>query len=46
MLFCPVCRVWVQPIQWVDSAYNGQVFLLEACPTCHEKLPATERAPA
>lgn len=44
MLFCRLCKIWVQPTQWVDSAFNGQVFLVEVCPCCHQGLAQLEPA--
>ncbi len=42
MLYCGSCKIWVQPIQWVEVALIGQLDLLESCPSCHEKLPHPE----
>ncbi len=49
MVYCDVCKIWVQPIQWVDStfyAHYAQLDLLEACPVCHQKIPHPEPAAA
>ena len=42
MLFCPSCKIWVQPIQWVAYMLNGLLDIHEACPCCHDKLQQRE----
>ncbi|MFQ5848300.1 MAG: hypothetical protein ACE5IQ_11610 [Candidatus Methylomirabilales bacterium] len=46
MLYCPVCKIWIQPIQWLDPTFYGQVDILDACPSCHQPLPHPEPAAA
>lgn len=46
MVYCPVCKIWVQPIQWVDSTFYGHLDLLEACPGCHQQFSHPEPAVA
>lgn len=44
MLFCALCKIWVQPIQWVAYMLNGQLDLYQACPCCQERLQQREPA--
>jgi hypothetical protein len=43
MLYCHACKIWVQPIQWIDAALSGHAALREACPSCRQTLPQPER---
>ncbi len=44
MLYCQACKIWVQPVQWIDSAFSGHADLHEVCPACHQTLPHPEHA--
>jgi hypothetical protein len=39
MLYCDLCKIWVQPILWVSPTLNGPLDLHQACPCCHGRLP-------
>jgi len=44
MLYCDACKIWVQPVQWIDAALSGQADLREACPSCRQTLHQPEYA--
>ncbi len=43
MLYCTSCKIWVQPIQWIESAWSGELDLSEACPSCHQTATTSDR---
>lgn len=46
MFYCTSCKIWVQPIQWVESVWSGELCVFEACPSCHQKPANPDRSAA